>query len=55
MKIEKLYPICKDYVWGGNKLIAEYGKKSKSSICAESWELSLHKDGLTCISNGKTL
>ena len=29
MKIEKLYPICKDYVWGGNKLIAEYGKTKK--------------------------
>ena len=55
MKIEKLYPVCKDYVWGGNKLISEYGKKTNATICAESWELSLHKDGPTCISNGKPL
>ena len=55
MKIEKLYPVCKDYVWGGNKLISEYGKKTNATICAESWELSLHKDGPTCISNGKSL
>ena len=55
MKIEKLYPVCKDYVWGGNKLINEYGKKTTAPVCAESWELSLHKDGPTCLASGKTL
>ena len=55
MKISKLYPECKDYIWGGNKLKEKYGKKTKKKPCAESWELSFHKDGLTRLSNGKTL
>ena len=55
MKIEKLYPECKDYIWGGTKLKTEYGKITTKTPCAESWELSFHKDGLTKLSNGKTL
>jgi glucokinase-like ROK family protein len=55
MKIEKLYPECKDYIWGGEKLKTKYGKQTDKSPCAESWELSFHKDGLTRLSNGKTL
>ncbi len=55
MKIEKMIPACKDYIWGGNKLREKYGKVSDCSPCAESWELSYHKDGLTRLSDGKTL
>ena len=55
MKIEKLYPECKDYIWGGNKLKEKYGKKTDKTPCAESWELSFHKDGLTRLFGGKTL
>ncbi|MBQ7923981.1 MAG: ROK family protein [Clostridia bacterium] len=55
MKIEKLYPESKDYVWGGNKLKEEYGKQTEKTPCAESWELSFHKDGFTRLANGKTL
>lgn len=55
MKIEKLYPECKDYIWGGEKLKVKYGKKTDKTPCAESWELSFHKDGLTRLENGKTL
>ncbi len=55
MKIEKLYPACKDYLWGGNKLKEKYHKKTDKSPCAESWELSFHKDGLTRLSDGKAL
>ena len=55
MKIEKLYPECKDYVWGGEKLKTDYGKLTDKTPCAESWELSFHKDGLTRLANGKTL
>ena len=54
-KIYKLYPECKDYVWGGEKLKREYGKQTEKTPCAESWELSFHKDGLTKIANGKPL
>ena len=55
MEILKLYPKCKDYLWGGQKLKTKYGKQTNKTPCAESWELSFHKDGLTWLSNGKTL
>ena len=55
MKILKLYPECKDYIWGGEKLKTKYGKQTDKTPCAESWELSFHKDGLTHLENGKTL
>ena len=55
MEIVKLIPDCKDNVWGGEKLKIKYGKKTEKSPCAETWELSLHKDGLTLLENGQTL
>ena len=55
MKIEKLYPECKDNVWGGNKLKEKYGKQTDKTPCAESWELSFHKDGQTRLISGATL
>ena len=55
MKIEKLYPAYKDYLWGGSKLKEKYGKQTDTDPLAESWELSFHKDGLTRISDGRTL
>lgn len=55
MKIQKLYPVCKDYLWGGEKLKNKYGKLTDLSPCAESWELSFHKDGKTCLFDGRTL
>lgn len=55
MEIYKLYPECKDNIWGGTKLKEKYGKKTDKEIVAESWELSFHKDGPTCIENGNTL
>ena len=55
MKIEKLFPECKDYIWGGEQLKTKYGKRTTKTPCAESWELSFHVDGLTRLANGKTL
>lgn len=55
MKIQKLYPVCKDYLWGGTKLKEKYGKVTDCDPCAESWELSFHKDGKTLIGGGATL
>ena len=55
MEIVKLYPECKDNIWGGTKLIDKYGKQTDKEIAAESWELSFHKDGPTRLENGKTL
>lgn len=53
MEILKLTAPCKDYLWGGNRLREEYGKKSEADKIAESWELSCHKDGESVIANGK--
>ena len=47
----KLAPAFKDYVWGGYKLSAEYNKPS--GLIAESWELSVHKDGDCTIKDGR--
>lgn len=59
MSILKLNPSCKDYLWGGRRLIDEFGKDFSGNILAETWEISCHKDGLSTISsgaeNGKTL
>ena len=55
MKTQKLFPECKDYLWGGERLKEKYGKLTPLSPCAESWELSLHPDGLTRLSDGTPL
>ena len=55
MKIEKLFPAFKDYIWGGTKLKDKYSKKTELTPCAESWELSFHKDGVTEISDGRKI
>ena len=55
MKIEKLYPEFKNYIWGGERLALEYGKECESRPVAESWELSFHKDGPTRLSDGRRL
>lgn len=45
MSILKLTPACKDYLWGGTKLITDYGKRYDGARLAETWELSGHPDG----------
>ena len=55
MKIEKLIPAYKSIIWGGEKLKKYYGKETDLSPLAESWELSLHKDGESCVSDGRPL
>ncbi|NLL26769.1 MAG: mannose-6-phosphate isomerase [Erysipelotrichia bacterium] len=51
MEIIKLKGVIKNYPWGGNRL-EEYGKSS-DDIMAESWELSVHQDGISVIDSGK--
>lgn len=52
MSILKLKPSCKDYLWGGHRLVEEYGKEYDGDVLAESWELSCHPDGPSVIVNG---
>lgn len=53
MAILKLKPSCKEYLWGGRKLIEEFGKEFAGEKLAETWELSCHKNGPSMILNGE--
>ena len=53
-----MYPLLlkaplKDYIWGGKRLIEEYGFESENDIAAEAWMLSCHKDGNSIVRNGE--
>ena len=47
-----LAPAFKDYLWGGDRLAANYGKNTEMRPIAESWELSCHPDGLSAVASG---
>lgn len=49
MRIYKLTPVIKDYIWGGNKLKTQWNKNFDGERIAESWELSTHSDGKSAI------
>ncbi len=46
-KLNKLIPVYKDYIWGGNWLREHYNKNTDLSPLAESWECSTHPDGIS--------
>ena len=50
MAIGQIHPACKQYLWGGEKLIREYGISSQNTPLAEAWVLSAHSDGDSRIS-----
>ncbi|MDE6835061.1 MAG: class I mannose-6-phosphate isomerase [Ruminococcus sp.] len=52
MYIMKLKPVVKSYLWGGTMLITDYGKTGAEMI-SETWECSVHPDGLSTVRNGK--
>ena len=54
MAILKLKPACKEYMWGGRRLIDEFGIDG-GQICAEAWMLSCHPDGASTLESGETL
>ena len=49
----KFTPICKDKIWGGNKLNELLNKKyPELPNCGESWEISGVQDEISVVSNG---
>lgn len=52
MKILKLTPPTKDYIWGGTRLSKEFGILSFEDRQAEAWMLSCHEAGQCVIENG---
>ena len=55
MPVLKLTPSCKDYLWGGERLKAEFGVQSKMHPLAEAWVLSAHPDGPSYLEDGSML
>lgn len=53
MTMLKLEASVKDYVWGGRRLIDEYGKKAPGDSIAETWELSCYPGSESVIKNGE--
>lgn len=50
-----LKPAYKDYLWGGDRLIKDFGKSNNIYPLAETWECSTHADGLSITDNGEYL
>ncbi len=51
MAVLKLKPAYKDYIWGGRRLVDEFGIESDKNV-AEAWILSAHPDGVSIIDGG---
>lgn len=47
-----LEPVLKDYLWGGNRLIKDFGFKSDTDSVAEAWVLTSHSNGCNKVKNG---
>ncbi len=45
-------PVYKDYIWGGSRIPATYGRVGAPAACAESWEISAHPDGESVVASG---
>ncbi len=48
----KLLPYVSETIWGGRKLIEEYGVETEKSNAAEGWMLSCHDAGASTVANG---
>lgn len=53
MKILKLTPAIKDYIWGGTRLSKEFDMVTFTDRQAEAWVLSCHSAGESIIENGE--
>lgn len=45
-------PVYKDYIWGGSRIPAAYARSGAPGVCAESWEISAHPDGMSVVAAG---
>lgn len=53
MEMVKLSPFVADNIWGGTRLITEYGIETDKDPVAEAWVLSCHPAGPSTVLNGK--
>lgn len=52
MPAYQLLPVCKDYIWGGQRLKTDFGIKSNLDPLSEAWVLSCHPDGPSALADG---
>ena len=48
-----LRPAGKDYLWGGQRLNDDFGKRIDMDPLAETWECSTHPDGQSTVASGE--
>ncbi|MBQ7669798.1 MAG: class I mannose-6-phosphate isomerase [Clostridia bacterium] len=48
-----LKPVIKDYIWGGRRLIDEYGYEANGEVAAEAWVLSCREGNENVVLNGE--
>lgn len=48
-----LEPVIKDYIWGGKRLINEFGFTADIATAAEAWVLASHQNGTNTVKNGE--
>ena len=53
MEMFKLIPSVADNIWGGRRLIEEYGIKTDKDPAAEAWVLSCHSAGPSTVEDGE--
>ncbi len=46
------HPVYKDNIWGGSRIPAQFHRENAPAICAESWEISGHPDGMGVVADG---
>lgn len=48
----RLRPVYKDLLWGGDRIRARFSRPDAPARCAESWEISAHRDGESVVVGG---
>ncbi len=48
-----LKPIIKNYIWGGERLIKDFGVESDATPAAEAWMLTCREDDVNTVLNGE--
>ena len=45
-------PVYKSYLWGGKRMPDRYNRPGAPEVCAESWEISGHSEGMSVAAGG---
>lgn len=48
----RFVPVYQDYIWGGDRIRAVFGRPGTGAVCAESWEISGRDEGMSVVDGG---